>query len=171
MGHSPGRERVEVLSFSAKAILTHDESMATTAVSSHHGGRRVLGPSRNHPTLRWPSEPRITLCADRISLVSFAVYSFLTIAGLWFVYDANKTRPILFAFALLLPWVDLPGFRYQIYSLFYAAMTFGPPHGNGKIGTYVEWSANLGTHVDLRIAVSPRAIGAWDSTCSRFSLS
>jgi hypothetical protein len=91
--------------------------------------------------------------------IVFTVYSSLVAAGLLFVYDANRIRPMLFAFALQIPWVDLPGFRYQIYSLLYAAVTFGPPHGNSRIGTYVEWSANLGTHVELRIGGLPA--GNW----------
>lgn len=120
------------------------------------GVRHTGAPS--HLGLRWAL----------MELICFGVYSFLTAAGLWFVYDANKTRPILFAFALLIPWVDLPGFRYQIYALLYAAMTFGPPHGNGKIGTYVEWSANLGTHVDLRIGGLPE--GNWSVGLNLFAL-
>ncbi len=58
---------------------------------------------------------------------------------------------MLFAFALQIPWVDIPGFKYQAYSLLYAAITFGPPHGIGRVGTYIEWSANLGTHIELRL--------------------
>jgi hypothetical protein len=100
--------------------------------------------------------------------IVFAVYSSLVAAGLLFVYDANRTRPMLLAFALQIPWVDLPGFRYQIYSLLYAAVTFGPPHGNGRIGTYIEWSANLGTHVELRIGGLP--VGDWSVGANLFAL-
>lgn len=103
-----------------------------------------------------------------IVLIFFALYSFLTAAGLWFVYDANKTRPMLLAFALQIPWVDLPGFKYQVFSLLYAAMTFGPPQGRGRIGTYIEWSANLGTHGEFRVGGLPE--GAWSVGINLFAL-
>jgi len=93
-----------------------------------------------------------------VSIV-FAVYLFLTSSGLLFVYNANLTRPMLFAFALQIPLFDLPGFRYEVHSLLYAAVTFGPPHGSGMIGTYIEWSGNLGTHAELRIGGLPE--GNW----------
>jgi hypothetical protein len=91
--------------------------------------------------------------------IVFAVYSSLAVSGLLFARDWTVTRPMLFAFALQIPWVGLPRFKYQAYSLLYAAITFGPPQGNGKVGTYIEWSANLGTHVELRIGGVPD--GPW----------
>jgi hypothetical protein len=91
--------------------------------------------------------------------IMFAVYLFLTCSGLLFVYNANLTRPMLFAFALQIPFVDLPGFRYEVHSLLFAAVTFGPPHGSGMIGTYIEWTGNLATHAELRIGGLPE--GNW----------
>ena len=75
---------------------------------------------------------------------------------------------MLFALSLQIPWIDLPGIRYQIYSLLFAAVTFGPPHGNGRIGTFIEWSANLGTHVELRLSGRPEA--NWSVGVNLFAL-
>jgi hypothetical protein len=77
--------------------------------------------------------PTQGLCYAVLTLIAFAVYSALTASGLLFAYDGRVTRPMLFAFALQIPWVDLPGFRYQAYSLLYTAITFGPPQGNGRV--------------------------------------
>jgi hypothetical protein len=52
--------------------------------------------------------------------IVFAVYSSLSVSGLLFVRDWRVTRPMLFAFALQIPWVDLPRFKYQAFSLLYA---------------------------------------------------
>jgi len=75
---------------------------------------------------------------------------------------------MLVAFVLLVPWVDLPGLRYQMYSLLYSAVSFGPPNGNGRIGTYIEWSANFGTHADLRIGGLPE--DTWSAGVNLFAL-
>lgn len=101
-------------------------------------------------------------------LILFAVYLSLAAFGLLFVRNPNRTRPLVFAFALQIPWVDFPGFRYQIFSLLYAAMTFGPPHGNGRIGTFVQWSANLGTHAEIRIGGLPE--GNWNVGVNLFAM-
>jgi hypothetical protein len=103
-----------------------------------------------------------------IVFISFALYAFLTAAGLLFVYDANLTRPMLCAFALQIPWVDLPGIKYQVFSLLYAAITLGPPQGNGRIGTYVGWSANIGTQGQFRIGGLPAA--DWSVGVNLFAL-
>ena len=90
-----------------------------------------------------------------VGLFLFGLYSFLTAAGLWFVFDENKSRLMLIAFASQIPWVDLPGLRYQVCSLLSASIAFGPPHGNSRIGSFVEWGASLGTEGELRIGGSP----------------
>ena len=100
--------------------------------------------------------------------IGFIVYSSLTASGLLLVWDANLTRPMLFAFALQIPWVDLPGFRYQVFSLLYGAITFGPPHGSNRIGTYLEWSANVGSHAEMRIGGLPE--GNWSVGVNLFAL-
>jgi hypothetical protein len=91
--------------------------------------------------------------------IAFAVYLFLTRSGLLFVYNANLIRPMLFAFSLQIPLVDLPGFRYEVHSLLYGAVTLGQPRGSGMIGAYIEWSGNFGTHAELRIGGLPE--GNW----------
>lgn len=83
--------------------------------------------------------------------IAITVYSLITASGLLFVFDANRTLPLVFAFAMQIPWIDVPGFRYQIFSLLYAAITLGPPHGNDRFGFFLEWTANLGTHAEIRI--------------------
>jgi hypothetical protein len=75
---------------------------------------------------------------------------------------------MLVAFVLLVQWVDLPELRYQMYSLLYSAVSFGPPNGNGRIGTYIEWSANFGTHADLRIGGLPE--DTWSAGVNLFAL-
>jgi hypothetical protein len=95
----------------------------------------------------------------------YAMIVIVSLAGLLFVYDANLTRPMLFAFVLQVPWVDLPGLRYQLYSAAYTAITFGP-HSNGRIG--IGLSADLGTHVEFRIGGLPE--GAWSVGGNLFAL-
>lgn len=112
--------------------------------------------------------PNLGLRYALLVLLSLTLYSFLTVAGLLYVYDASSTRPMLIAFALQIPWIDLPRFKYQVFSLLYAAITVGPPLGNGRIGAYVEWSANVGTQGQFRIGGLPAA--NWSVGVNLFAL-
>jgi hypothetical protein len=85
-------------------------------------------------------------------LTIMALYGFVTAAGLLFVYDSRRTRPMLAAIALQIPWVSLPVFEYHFAAASYIAITLVLPQGPGLIGTNVEWSALLGADCKFRFA-------------------
>lgn len=58
--------------------------------------------------------------------IFMAMYAFVAAAGLLFVYDPNKTGPILVAFALQIPWLSLPVLEYHFAAGLSTAIAFGP---------------------------------------------
>jgi hypothetical protein len=100
--------------------------------------------------------------------LSVLMYSAITIAGLMFVISARVGRVLMMATASMVPWIDLPGIKYHLTSVLYTAITFGPPHGSGKIGTYIEWSSQLGSQFQFRIGGSPD--GDWSLGINLFAV-
>jgi hypothetical protein len=74
---------------------------------------------------------------------------------------------MMLALASMVPWVDLPGVEYHLTSVMYKAITFGPPHGAGRIGAYFEWSAQLGSQFQFRIGGSSE--GDWSLGINLFA--
>lgn len=80
-----------------------------------------------------------------IIAIFFLLYAFVTASGLMFVHDPHRTRPVLVALALQIPWVSCPIFVYQFASGLYAVMTVGEPEVAGNIGFHLGWSAQFGS--------------------------
>jgi hypothetical protein len=99
---------------------------------------------------------------------TLALYSLITAAGLMFVNSPRRTLTMLAAIAVQIPWFDLPGIEYHLPSVLYLAMTFGPPHGANRIGTYIEWSAQISNRFDFRIGGSPG--GDWSLGVNLFAV-
>ncbi len=91
------------------------------------------------------------LAAELISLAFIALYAFVIVAGLLFVYDPRRTRPMLVAFVLQIPWVSLPVFEYHFSAAAYVAATLGPPQRVGEIVTY-GLIADFGADFKFRFA-------------------
>jgi hypothetical protein len=91
------------------------------------------------------------LFAELVGLVFMALYLFVVTAGLLFVHDSRRTRPLLVAFALQIPWVSLPVFEYHFAAGLYAAVTLGPPKLAGQLFTY-ELTGDLGANWKFRFA-------------------
>jgi hypothetical protein len=80
----------------------------------------------------------------------FAIYLFVTVAGLLFVYDTHRTGPMLVAFALQIPWVSLPVFEYHVAAGLNASLAFGPLRGVAQSGMSFEWSRHFETTFQFR---------------------
>jgi hypothetical protein len=91
------------------------------------------------------------LATKLLGLTMMALYAFVTAAGLLFVYDSRRTRPILAAIALQIPWLTLPVFEYHFAAASYVAVTLGPPQRAGQLLTY-GLSADLGATCKFRFA-------------------
>jgi len=61
-----------------------------------------------------------------VASIFMALYGFVVAAGLLFVYDPRRTRPMLVAFALQIPWLSLPVFEYRFAAGLNAVVAFGP---------------------------------------------
>lgn len=100
--------------------------------------------------------------------IALALYSLITAAGLMFVQSARLTRIMLVAIAIQIPWFDLSGIKYRLSSAMYLAMTFGPPKGAGRIGTYIGWSAQIGSQFQFRVGGGPD--GDWNFGINLFAV-
>jgi hypothetical protein len=80
-----------------------------------------------------------------ILAIFFLLYAFVTTSGLMFVHDPHRTRPVLVALALQMPWVSCPIFVYQFASGLYAAVTVGEAEVAGNIGFHLGWIAQFGS--------------------------
>ena len=78
-------------------------------------------------------------------VIFFLLYAFVTTSGLIFVHDPHRTRPILVAFALQIPWVSCPIFVYQFASVLHVAVTVGEPEVAGNVGFHLGFSAQFGS--------------------------
>lgn len=81
----------------------------------------------------------------------FGLYSFVTASGLLFVYDSNRTRPLVIALAMQIPWVSCPVFVYQFASGMHAAVTLGTPDETSRFGLHLGWNLLFGTHFQFRV--------------------
>lgn len=100
--------------------------------------------------------------------LGLGVFSLITTAGLMFVRSTHQTQAMLAAIAAQIPWFDLPGIKYHLSSMAYAALTFGPPRGISRIGTYIELSCQLDSLFQVRIGGSPS--GDWTIGINLFAV-
>jgi len=81
--------------------------------------------------------------------LALLLFSGISIAGLIFVTTSRVGRFMTLALSTMIPWLDLPGFKYQLTTVMYMTITFGPP--NQLFG----WSASLGSGFEIRLGGSP----------------
>lgn len=97
-----------------------------------------------------------------IILLFMTLYAFVTMSGLLLVHDESRTRPVLTALALQIPWVSSPVMVYQFASGLHAAFTVGTPEDTDRIGIHFGWNLLFGTHFRFRLGAyreSPSAFG------------
>ena len=97
-----------------------------------------------------------------IVLLFMALYAFVTVSGLLLVLDESRTRPVLTALALQIPWVSSPVMVYQFASGLHAAITLGTPEDTDRIGIHLGWNFLFGTHFQFRVGTyqeTPLALG------------
>jgi hypothetical protein len=88
--------------------------------------------------------------AVAIASLFIALYAFVVVAGLLFVYDSRRTGPMLIAFALQIPWVSLPVFEYHFAAGLNAAMAFGPPRVAQDALSMIDLSGHFETAFQFR---------------------
>jgi hypothetical protein len=81
--------------------------------------------------------------------IFFLLYAFVATSGLMFVHDPRRTRPVLVALALQIPWVSGPIFAYQFASGLFAAMTVGTPEEAGRMNLHFGLNAQIGSQFSV----------------------
>ncbi len=89
-----------------------------------------------------------------LCVVFLGLYGFVTASGLIFVYDPKRTRPLVAAFALQIPWLSSPVFVYQFAAAICSAITLGPPEEVDRIGVHFGWGLFFGAHFLIRFGSS-----------------
>ena len=87
-----------------------------------------------------------------VFLVFLFFYVFVTISGLWFVYDPRKTRPLIVALAIQIPWISTPLVVYKFAAGLHAVISVGAPREAGNIGVHLGGELLLGS--SFRFSVS-----------------
>jgi hypothetical protein len=85
-----------------------------------------------------------------VTLIFTALYAFVVVAGLLFVYDARRTGPMLVALALQVPWLYLPVFEYRFAAGLNVYMAFGPPRVAQDALSTIDWGGHLETAFQFR---------------------
>jgi hypothetical protein len=84
-------------------------------------------------------------------VVFLGLYGFVTISGLIFLYDPKRTRPLVAALALQIPWISSPVLVYQFAAGVLAAITLGTPEETDRIGVHLGGSLLFGAHFQFRL--------------------
>lgn len=95
-----------------------------------------------------------------IIAVFLAAYAYVTIAGLIFVHDAQRTRPLFVALAIQIPWFSSPIIVYRFAAGLLAVLSVGGPSEAGTFGLKLGANALLGCSFRFQIAQeNPWSIG------------
>ena len=89
-----------------------------------------------------------------LSMLFLGLYGFVTASGLIFVHDPKRTRPLVAALALQIPWISSPVFVYQFAAALCAAITLGTPEETNRIGIHFGGSLFFGAHFQFRFGSS-----------------
>jgi hypothetical protein len=98
--------------------------------------------------------------------IGLTAYSLIIVAGLIFIHCADRTRTMLAALAIQIPWFDAPGLRYHLSSMAFFTLAFGsPPVGK-------DWSASLDYDLHSRVGfrVGGAPAGGWSIGINLFPL-
>lgn len=85
-------------------------------------------------------------------VVFLGLYGFVTASGLIFVYDPKRTRPLVAAIALQIPWISSPVFVYQFAAAVCATISLGTPDEADRL--HFMWSVFFGAHFQVRFGLS-----------------
>jgi hypothetical protein len=84
-------------------------------------------------------------------MVFIGLYGLVTASGLIFVHDPKRTRPLVTAIALQIPWISSPIFVYHFAAAACAAITLGTPEETGRIGVHFGGSSFFGANFLVRL--------------------
>jgi hypothetical protein len=94
--------------------------------------------------------------------IGLAAYSLITAAGLIFIHRDRRTRTMLAALVIQIPWFNVPELQYHLSSAAYITLVFGPRLGQA------EWDASLDSRVNLKVGSA--ATGDWNVGINLFAL-
>jgi len=78
-------------------------------------------------------------------------YTYVTAAGVIFWRQPNRTRPFIWARAIQIPWISLPGFVYKFSAGLYVSAAFIAKHHADKYSAGLNGSFNLGSSCEFRL--------------------
>src|SRR5689334_8995854 len=71
-------------------------------------------------------------------IVFLALYIFVVASGLLFVCDPQRTRPLLAALAVQVPWISTPLIVYKFAAGLHTVVAVGPAQEPGNIGIHLR---------------------------------
>ena len=83
--------------------------------------------------------------------VFLAAYIYVTATGVIFWRQPNQTRPLMWALAIQIPWISLPGFVYKFSAGLYVAVAFIAKHEGDKYSAGLNGNFNLGSSCEFRL--------------------
>ena len=69
-----------------------------------------------------------------IKAIFLSLYAYVTISGLLFVNNPQRTRPLLAALAIQIPWISSPVIVYKFATALQAVLSIGSPEKAGYFG-------------------------------------
>ncbi|MBI3476497.1 MAG: hypothetical protein HY010_12260 [Acidobacteria bacterium] len=82
----------------------------------------------------------------KFAFVVFAgLYVFVTVSGLAFVNDPQRTRPLLAAIAIQIPWITSPVIVYKFAAGVNTVLSMSGPAHAGNFGVHFGWAFFLGS--------------------------
>jgi len=78
-------------------------------------------------------------------------YIYVTAAGVIFWRQPNKTRPLMCALAIQIPWISLPGLVYKFSAGLYIFVAIIAEHHGDKYSAGLNGKFNLGASCEFRL--------------------
>jgi hypothetical protein len=76
-------------------------------------------------------------------------YTYVTAAAVIFWRQPNRTRPLIWALAIQIPWISLPGIIYKFSVGLYAPVAFIAKHDAPRYSAGFSWRFNLGSSCEF----------------------
>ncbi|HTX74851.1 MAG TPA: hypothetical protein VMD29_01510 [Terracidiphilus sp.] len=97
-----------------------------------------------------------------VLIVFLGLYGFVVVSGLILVWNPARTRPVLAALALQVPWLSSTVLTYNFASGMCLEIALGPPQETGRFGLYAAWYMHFGAYFRFHVGGSgddPLAFG------------
>lgn len=97
-----------------------------------------------------------------LDLLFLILFSFVTASGLIFVWNPNRTAPLIVALAIQIPWISCPVFEYHFSTGLLAAITLGTPENPDQFGLRLGTNLFFGSLCRFRFGAYheiPLAVG------------